>query len=105
MPGLEEHRDGLALTVANLNGEKTVWFQRAVSVGDEAAVEVETVGAGEEGGCWLVVSDLGVKAGAVAIGDVGRVADDGVEAGGTFGVGFVRAQGREEVGLEKMDTV
>lgn len=105
MPGLKEHRDGLALAVANLKGEKTGWFQRAVSVGDETAVEVETVGAGEEGGCGLVVSDLGVKAGAVAIGDVGRVADDGVEAGGAFGVRFVVGQGREEVGLEKMDTV
>jgi hypothetical protein len=36
-------------------------------------------GPGEEGGCGLVVADLGVEGVAVGGGDVGRVGDDGVE--------------------------
>ena len=50
-----------------------------VGLGDEAAVDVEAGFAGEERGGGLVVADLGVEGGAIGLGDVGRVADNGVE--------------------------
>ena len=48
-------------------------------LGDEAAVDVEAFGACEEGGVGLVVADFGVEGWAVGLGDVGWVADYGVE--------------------------
>ena len=56
--------------------------------GDEAAVDVEAGFSGEEGGGGFVVADLGMEGVAVGLGDVGRVADDGVE-----GCGFVSERG------------
>jgi len=63
-------------------------------LGDEAAVDVEAVVAGEEGGVGFVVADLGLQGRGVGEGDVGGVGDDGVEGG--FG-------GWEEVGVEEVD--
>jgi hypothetical protein len=105
LPGLEECCERFTLAMADLKGEKAVWFQCGVGLGDEAAVEVEAVGAGEESGCGLVVADLRVEGGAVGFGDVRRIADDGVEALAVFGVDFVVAQGREEVGRKEVDAV
>ena len=79
-PGFEEHREGFALAVANLKREETVWFQRDVGLGDEAAVEVEALGTGEKSGCGFVIADLRMQRGVVGFRDVRRVADDGVEA-------------------------
>ena len=89
---------GFALAVADLEGEEAVGFQESVGLGDEAAVDVEAFGASEESGVGLVVADFGVEGGAVGLGDVGRVADDGVVGG------FV-CDGSQEVGLEEGDAV
>ena len=72
------------LAVADLEGEQAVWFECVVGLWDEAAVDIEAGFAGEERSGGLVVADLRVEGGAVGLGDVGRVADDGVE-----GFGFV----------------
>ena len=84
MPAGEEGGEVGLLAVADFEGEQAVWVERGVGLGDEAAVDVEAGFAGEEGGGGLVVADLGVEGGAVGFGDVGRVADDGVEG---LGVG------------------
>ncbi len=69
-----------------------------MGLGDESAVDVEAFVTGEEGGVGLVVANLGVEGGAVCFGDVGWVADDGVEGG------FI-SERCEEVGLEEGDAV
>ena len=88
VPRLEQRGEGVLLAVADLEGEQAVWFEGVVGLGDEAAVDVEAGFAGEERGGGFVVADLGVEGGAVGLGDVGRVADDGVE-----GLGFVSESG------------
>ena len=68
--------DGVALVVADFEGEQAVGFEGGVGLGDEAAVDIEAVGAGEEGGGRFVVADLGMEGVAVGGGDVGRVGDE-----------------------------
>ena len=51
---------------------------------DEAAVDFETVVAGEEGGGGFVVADFGLEGWGVGEGDVGWVGEDDVEAHGNF---------------------
>lgn len=70
---------GGALSVADFEGEKAAGLERGARLGDEAAVEVEAGGAGEERGVWLVVADLRVEQRGVGVGNIGRVGDDGVE--------------------------
>ena len=97
----QESGEGFALAVADLKGEEAVGFERGVCLGDQTAIDAEAFGAGEECGWRLVVADLGVEGGAVGLGDVGRVADDGVE-------GCVLLAGRErveEIGFEEADAV
>ena len=65
-------------------------------LGDEAGVDVEAGGAGEEGLGGLVVATWGWRVSAVGGGDVGWVADYGVEGAG---------RGGEEVGLEEVYAV
>ena len=84
MPGavgffVEEGADGFALAVADFEGEEAAGGEGGVGLGDEAGVDVEAGGAGEERGGGFVVADLGVEGFAVGGGDVGWVADDGVE--------------------------
>ncbi len=100
VPIFEQSGEGIALAVAELEGEEAAGGEGCVRLGDQAGVDVEAVGAGEEGGGGLVVADLGVEGGAVGLGDVGWVGDDGVE-GRLVGVG----DGAEEVGLEEADAV
>ena len=68
-----------------------------MGLGDEAAIDVEAFGAGEESGGRLVLADLWMEVGAVGSGDVGWVADDGVE-------GRAGGQSGKEVGLEEANT-
>lgn len=82
VPACEEFDDRHVLGMAYLQRDKSFGEEGGVGLGDEAAVEVEAVGACEEGGGGLVVADLGVEGGAVGVWDVGGVADDGVEGGG-----------------------
>jgi hypothetical protein len=88
VPRLEQRGDGVLLIVADFEGEEAVWFEGVVGLGNEAAVDVEAGFAGEECGGRLVVADLGMESGALGLGDVRRVADDGVE-----GLGFVLDSG------------
>ncbi len=68
--------------------------------GEEAAVDVEALGAGEEGGVGFVLEDLVGHGGGFVEGDVGRVRDDDVEGGGGL-----ELRGGEEIGLEEGDAV
>jgi hypothetical protein len=77
----EQGGDGLALALADFEGEEAGGFERGTRLGDEAAIDVEAVDAGEECGGRFVVTDLGVEGVAVGGGDVGWVGDDGVEGG------------------------
>ncbi len=79
MPVCEQGGEVCLLSVADLEGQQSVGFEGGVGLGDEAAVDFEAGFAGEEGGGGFVVADLGVEGGAVGLGDVGWVADDGVE--------------------------
>ena len=99
MPSCEERGESFLLTVADFEGEQAIWFEGVVGLRDEAAVDVEAGFAGEERGGRFVVANLAVEGVAVGFGDVGWVADDGVE-----GFGFVIESG-EKVGLEEPDAV
>src|SRR5215470_3334806 len=66
---------------------------------DDAAVDFETVSAGEEGSRRLVFADLGVEVGGLGEGDIGRVGDDGVEVAVLLG-GWKLG---EKVGVEEAD--
>ncbi len=68
--------------------------------GDEAAVDVESGGAGEEGGVGFVAENLVGHGGGFVERDVGRVGYDDVEGRGGF-----ELWGGEEVGLEEDDAV
>ena len=68
--------------------------------GEEAAVDVEALGAGEEGGVGFVLEDLVGHGGGFVEGDVGWVGDDDVEGG----EGLNQGSG-EEIGLEEGDAV
>lgn len=72
--------------MTDFEGKKTVGFEGGAGLGDEATVDFEARRAGEEGGGGLVVADLWVEVRGVAVGDVRRVADDGVE--GLAGLAF-----------------
>jgi hypothetical protein len=74
----------LLLAVADLEDKQAVWFECVVRLWAKAAIDIEAGFAGKERGGGLVVADLGVKGGAIGLGDIGRVADDGVE-----GFGFI----------------
>jgi hypothetical protein len=95
-PAVEEAFDGLGLAEAEFEGEEAAGAEDVGGLGDEAAVDVEAVGAGEEGGGGFVIADFGGEGWAVVFGDVGRVGDDGVEGGGGEGGG--------EIGVEELDT-
>ncbi len=77
--------------MAELHRQEAIWLEGVPCLGDEAAVNGQAVCAGEEGGGWFVVADLGVEGGAVGLGDVGWIADDDVE-------GLVGRTGFQEVG-------
>ena len=100
VPVGEERSEGFALALTDFEGEQAVGPEGGFGLRDEAAVDVESGGAGIEGGGGFVVADLGMELGLIRGRDVGRVADDGVEG---FGVGFV--VGGEEVGVLEVDAV
>jgi len=71
-----------------------------VGGGEEAAVDVEAMRSGEEGGVGFVLEDLVGQGGGFVEGDVGRVGDDDVEGG----EGLDEGSG-EKVGLDEGDAV
>lgn len=98
MPVCEKSRQRGLLALADFEREKAVGLKQALGLGDEAAVDIEAVGACKESGNWLVLADLGMEAGAVSGGNVRRIADDSVE-GGPGG------QRGEEIGTEEANPV
>jgi hypothetical protein len=98
VPVCEKSRQRGLLALADFEREKAVGLEQALGLGDEAAVDVEAVGACKESGNWLVLADLGMEAGAVRGGNVRGIAGDSVE-GGPGG------QGGEEVGTEEANPV
>jgi len=76
VPAGEQRGDNVMLAVTDFEGEQAVGFEGGVGLGDEAAVDVESGCAGEEGDGGFVVADLGVEGLAVGGGDIGRVGDD-----------------------------
>ena len=98
-PADEQFGEGVALAVTYFQGDQTAGFEGLAGLRDEAAVDVESVGSGEESGGGFVLANLGVERGSVGERDIGRVADDGVEGL----VEFVGGQGGEEVGEEEAD--
>jgi hypothetical protein len=96
----EEGAEGVELAEAELEGEEAFGFEGRVGGGKEAAVDVEALDAGEEGGVGFVLEDLVGHGGGFVEGDVGRVGDDDVE-----GWGGLELRGGEEIGLEEGDAV
>ncbi len=94
----EEGGDGVALAVADFEGQQAVGPQQLPRLRDESAVDVEAGGAGEESLRWFVVADLWVQVGRVGRWDVGWVRDDRV-------VGWFVQEGREQVGFDEADAV
>ena len=94
MPAGKEVGEGFALAEADLEGEKAAEAESCVGSGDEAAVDVEAVLTGEEGGVGFVGEDFGLQGGGVGEGYVRGVGDDGV----VVGIG-----GWEEIGVEEVD--
>lgn len=105
LPGGEQIGEIGALAVADFEGEEASGLEGCVGLGDEAAVDVQAGGAGEESGVRLVVKDLRVEVCGVGFGDVGGVADDGVEGFGGVGCGFGVREGGKEVRPEEVDAV
>ena len=98
VPVGEEVEDILALTMADLEREQAVGFERGVGLGDEAAVDVQAVRTGEERGGGLEVADLGMEGRAVGGWDVGRVGDDDIK-------GRFAGDRAEQIGDEEADAV
>jgi len=96
VPACEKFEHGVALAEAELEGEETVGAEGGLGLRDETAVDLEAVGAGEEGDVGLVVDDFGGERWGVGGGDVGWVGDDDVEGRGG-------GQGSEQVGLEEAE--
>jgi hypothetical protein len=96
----EKRAEGFALAEAEFEGEEAVGRERGLGCGDEAAVDVEAVFAGEERGVRLVGDDLGLQGGGVGEGDVGWVRDDDVE-----GCAGVELRCGEEIREKEMDAV
>ena len=101
LPVGEEFGEGVALAEADFEGEKAAGAEEIEGLGDEAAVDVEAVGAGVEGERGFVIADLGGEGGGVVEGDVGRVGGDDVEGGGVEGGLGPRGQGIEGVGADE----
>ncbi len=63
--GCEELFDGGLLAITDLKQQPAAGDEGRVGLGDEAAVDFEAGGAGEEGGRGLEIADLGLEGGAV----------------------------------------
>jgi len=96
----EECLEVVELAEAELEGEQAFGFEGRVGGGDEAAIDVEALGAGEEGGVRFMLEDFVGHGGGFVEGDVGRVGDDDVEGWGGLQLGS-----DEEIGLEKVDAM
>ena len=94
-PASQKRGHGILLSVADLKSDQATWFEGDGGLRNKPAIDVEPGWPGEECSGRLIVADLGMEGAAVGVGDVGRVADDRIEARG-----FVVECG-EQIGLEK----
>jgi len=101
LPVGEEQGESLALAVADLHGEQAARQERGASLWDQAAIDIETGGTGEESLSRLVVAHLRIEIGAVTFRNVRRIADDGVEEAEALLLGKTG----EKVGRMKSDAV
>ena len=95
--GGQEIGDGRGLTVANFESDEAARDEAGEGLRDESAVDVETVGACEEGHGRLMVADFYGERGAVGLWDVRRVGDYDFE--------FLVCYRGEEIALQKADAV
>jgi hypothetical protein len=65
--------------VAEFEDQAAAGFQQAGGVRDEATVNVESAGAGEERERGFMVADFTLERGSAGLGNVGRVRDDQIE--------------------------
>src|ERR1019366_2628853 len=77
--GSEQGRDGGGLAEADFQGEVAAWGECGERGGNEAAVDVEAVGAGKESEGGFVVADFDGERVAIGRGNVGRIGEDEVE--------------------------
>lgn len=89
-PFFEKNREISALPMSDFEGKKAVWLQRSVGLGDKTAIDFKTPGTRKKRLCRLEVADLGMKFRPVALRDIRRVADDGIEGSGLV---FCRKRG------------
>jgi hypothetical protein len=85
--------------VTDLEGKKAAGLESLMGLGDEAAVDVEAVGASEERSDGLVLANLRMELRRVGERDIRRIADDGVEVEAAL-AGGKRGQ---EVGEDEVD--
>ena len=83
--------------MADLQCEQAAWAECVVGLRDEPAIDGEAGFAGEECEGRFMVADLGMEGGAVELGDIRRVADDGVEPAGRYC--------GEQIGFNQVDPV
>ncbi len=82
---------------ADFEGEQTVFTEAGLRARDEAAVDVQAVGPGEESGVRLVFEDFALECWGVGERNVGRVRDDGVE------IPLAGVECREKIAFEEAD--
>ena len=73
VPVGQQRRNGFALVVANLESEQAVGLESGARLGNESAIDVQTVRTGEECGGGFVIAHLGMERCAVGGRNVGRV--------------------------------
>ena len=95
--GVDECANSIALAEADLEGEKAAGEQCGVGLRNEAAIDAEAVGAGEEREVGFVVADFRGEGGSVGEGDIGWVGDDDVE--------LLAGELGEQIGLEEANAV
>ncbi len=97
---VEEGAEGFELAKAKFKGEQASGFEGGVGGGNEPAVDVEAMGAGEESGVGFVVKHFFGHGGGFVERNVRGIGDDDVE--GCEGLEHGRGK---EVGLEEGDAV
>ena len=94
VPIRQQAGDGLALGVADFEGEQAVGFECGARLGNEAAKDVEAGWACIQSGPGFKVADLWMEGVAVGGGNVGWVGDDCVE-------GLAGRERNEEIGFDE----
>ena len=95
--GGEEIVDCSLLAISDFEGDEAAWNERREGGGNEAAVDVEAIVAGEEGERGFVVADFDGEGVAISAGNVRRIGDDEIE--------LFTGNGGEEIALKKADAI